>query len=76
MTREPALILGLSQLPCKTDARCGRLLASQGAQTAVERLISLFSPAFGRTVPVGWTCMHAIEGLMLALVVAVVVAPQ
>jgi hypothetical protein len=76
MTPEPAWILGLSQLPCKTDATCGRLPASQAAQTVVERLIWLFSPAFGRTAPVGWTCMHAIEGLMLALVVAAAVVLQ
>ena len=54
----------------------GHERASQAAQTAVERLIWLFSPAFGRTAPVGWTCMHAIEGLMLALVVAAAVVPN
>ena len=37
MTPKPARILGLSQLPCKTDARCGRLAASQAAKTAVEQ---------------------------------------
>jgi hypothetical protein len=53
MTAEPACILGLSQLSSKTDARCGRLPAPQAGRTTVERLIWLFSPAFGHTAPVG-----------------------
>jgi hypothetical protein len=53
MTPEPACILGLSQLSSKTEARFGRLPSTRAARTVVERLMWLFSPAFGHTAPVG-----------------------
>jgi hypothetical protein len=44
------------------------------AQIAVERLIWLFSPAFGRTAPVGWLECATSERLALAVVVAAAAA--
>jgi hypothetical protein len=42
---------------CKTEARFGRLPSPWAARTVLGGLIWLFSLAFGRTAPVGRSCL-------------------
>ena len=76
MSRDWREYMAFFRRSCNADARCGRLpapLASPNGGRAAD--LAIFA-GIGHTPPVGWTCMHAIEGLMLALVVAAAVVPQ